>query len=63
MSTPKLPEHVTPEMIASELETIARHIRNEQTPDLAKPIDEVDVLHLRQIVNWLEKRWKEKQAR
>lgn len=60
MSTPKLPEHVTPEMIASELEVIASQIRDELQ---GKSINEVDILHLRQITDWLEKRWKEEQAR
>ena len=53
-----IPEYIlarmTPELVASELESIARQIREGQIPDQVKPIDEVDILHLRQIAEWLE---------
>jgi hypothetical protein len=56
-----IPEYIlarmTPELVASELESIARQIRDGQVPDQVKPIDEVDILHLRQIAEWLEQRY------
>lgn len=60
MSTsPEIFARMTPDLIANTLEYIAQRMRVKQEYSDVNLIDETDVLHLRQIADWLEAQQKE----